>query len=334
MLKNNIFLGVMLSLGITTMVVLSRLTQARDGGYVDDMAIHTFVMLMAIWFLQLGLLNWKLHVRRIPNSTLRSVVDVILVSALVYLVLEVLLFVLDIPFVGRHIEHTEQRAYRWSFGRVLFWNTIYLWILYSQKNIEEKKNALLELGKVKQLALEARMSSFKEQLSPHFMFNSLNTLCSMTNDESVQSFVGRLAEVYRYTLTTREHSEVRLKDELDFTLAYWYIQKERFEDAIFIEVQFVTDTRLINIPPMALQTLVENAIKHNKATESFPLKVSIKEIDGEIEVRNNIQIKHKTVESIGVGLSNLSERYKLLYDKDIIIKEENGDFIVSLPICA
>ncbi len=330
-MRNNIILGIILSMGVTVMVMLPRLAMGRGAEYLDTIAINTFVMLVVTWFGHLWLLSYGRYRRLITTMWLRNILSIVVVTVVVYYLLELISPAIDTSDKGRIFEIVKNRIDRWGFWRVLVWNIIYHWILFSQMIIVEKNSAELKAASAEKLALETKLTSLGEQLSPHFMFNSLNTISSMTEDVAVQNFVERLAGVYRYLLTNRDKKSVPLKAELDFAQQYWYIQKERFADAIDLEVDIQSDLDTVQIPPMTLQTLLENAIKHNKATARTPLKVSIVECEEYLIISNQVQPKNVVAESTGIGLHNLTERYRLLYNKEVDITQ-NGHFIVKLPI--
>ncbi len=330
-MRNNIILGIILSVGITVMVMLPRLAMGRDAQYIDTIAINTFVMLSAIWFGHLWLLSSNRYKQFIPKVWTRNIISIVVMSIVVYYILELISLSFVTPERGIIYERLENRIERWSYIRVLAWSIIYHWIQFSQMIIMEKRSAELKASNAERLAMEAKLISLGEQLSPHFMFNSLNTISSMTEDVAVQNFVERLAGVYRYLLTNRDQKCVPLNTELDFALQYWYIQKERFGDAIDLNVEIQSDMKNIQIPPMTLQTLLENAIKHNKATIRNPLIVSITEQGESLVVANHVQPKTVITESTGIGLHNLAERYRLLFNKEVVITQ-NENFTIKLPI--
>ncbi len=329
--RNNIILGIILSLGITVMVMVPRFIFARGSEHIDTLALHTFLMLLITWFGHLWLLENKKWRQLISNTWLRSSISIILITIIIHIFLQLITPVLETTQMNEMFQRPLVLSQKWNFPRVLIWNIIYHWILFSQRIILEKKSAEIEIRRINELALEAKLSSLHEQLSPHFMFNSLNTLSSMTHDVSVQNFVDKLAGVYRYLLTNKDQKTVTVQNELDFALKYWHILKERLGSAIEINIAVESDLNTLIIPPMTLQTLIENAIKHNKATIREPLAVSIVEEKNHIVVSNYIQPKIALVGSNGVGLYNLTERYKLLFNKEVeVIKNEK--FTVKLPI--
>ena len=191
----------------------------------------------------------------------------------------------------------------------------------------------LENARLKQENLQARLSLLQEQISPHFLFNSLGTLRTMVQEPPAREFIQRLSEVYRYLLGSRMADMVELKAELDFTQAYLHILRERFEDALIADIQIPAAYYNKTIPPSTLQLLIENAVKHNVATIETPLRIRIF-VDGadRLVVSNSLQRKTVANESpgTGTGLSNIRERYRILTGSDISIKEEVDGFSVSV----
>ncbi|WP_368163564.1 sensor histidine kinase, partial [Bacteroides cellulosilyticus] len=173
--------------------------------------------------------------------------------------------------------------------------------------------------------------TLKAQINPHFLFNSLNVLSSLaySDAEKTNLFAKKLSGVYRYLLLTNNRPMVTLKEELAFLESYVFLEKIRFEDTLFIEIDEydLYGTRLII--PVSLQLLVENAIKHNIATLKNPLIIRIGFTDEGIMVSNNLQLR-SSVDRGGVGLGNLEKQYAL-YDKAIDIVESTTEFVVRVP---
>lgn len=191
----------------------------------------------------------------------------------------------------------------------------------------------LENAQLKQENLQARLSLLQEQISPHFLFNSLGALRSMVQEPPAREFIQRLSEVYRYLLGSRMADLVELKAELDFTRAYLHILRERFEDALIADIQIPAAYHNSKIPPATLQLLIENAVKHNVATVETPLRIRIyTEGPDRLVVSNSLQRKTVAngIPGTGTGLSNIRERYRILAGRDISIKEEADEFSVSV----
>ncbi len=200
--------------------------------------------------------------------------------------------------------------------------------------IREKQMNTLIIEQLKQKQLEANLSSLKEQMSPHFLFNSLHSLISIirTDESAAINFVIRLSEVYRYLLQHREHQTVSLHEELDFIQAYIYLLKVRFKNNIRVTVDIPSQFFPTRIPPLTLQLLLENAVKHNIASRTMPLEIGIGIENNMIVVGNNIQPKVSLETSHGFGLTSMEEQYRMLVQENIIIRSENQKFKVLLPI--
>ena len=190
----------------------------------------------------------------------------------------------------------------------------------------EKKLAIIEKEKI-----QYQYETLKAQINPHFLFNSLNVLSSLaySDAEKTNLFAKKLSGVYRYLLFTNNRPVVTLKEELAFLESYVFLEKIRFEDTLFIEIDEydLYGTRLII--PVSLQLLVENAIKHNIATLKNPLIVRIGFTGEGIMVSNNLQLR-SSVDRGGVGLGNLEKQYAL-YDKAIDIVKNATEFVVRVP---
>jgi two-component system LytT family sensor kinase len=196
------------------------------------------------------------------------------------------------------------------------------------------KTAELENIRLREEKSNAELAALKEQISPHFFFNTLNTLSSVIRTEKKSDsleFVDNLSQVYRYILESHRNDLVKIKDEIQFINAYFFLLGKRFAKKLILEIDMASDLLKTSIPPMSLQLLVENAIHHNTMTRSKPLKIRIYHQDENIVVQNNLQ-KKKSSESMGIGLPNLLQRYQLIARRDIIIHQTTEFFTVKLPV--
>ena len=217
-----------------------------------------------------------------------------------------------------------------SFFCTLTVVAIYESIYYMQQlrsSVEEK-----EL--LKRESLMAQLNALKTQVNPHFLFNNLNTLCSIIpeNPDQAVAFVQQLSKVYRHILEVKDEKSIPLKDEMAVLEAYAFLLKTRFGDNLEIDMQVDPKQMEDLIVPLSLQLLMENAIKHNIVSQDRPLKIIVKIIDGRLVVSNNLQKKNQIIESTGIGLTNIRNRYKLLTDKLILVSETLNDFTVSIPL--
>jgi two-component system, LytTR family, sensor kinase len=187
--------------------------------------------------------------------------------------------------------------------------------------------------KLREEKLIFQNETLKSQVNPHFLFNSLNTLSSLvgTQPELAEEFIGRFASIYRYILENGSKDRVPLEAELSFISDYFFLHKIRDDGKIQMEIK-IDNPANYEILPVSLQILVENAIKHNKATRESPLIISIYLERGYIVVRNNLQKMSVQMSSTRVGLRNLAERTNLTVHKALVVEETNSDFIVKIPL--
>ena len=181
---------------------------------------------------------------------------------------------------------------------------------------------------------QAELQVLTNEMDPHFLFNSLNTLNHLILNEPKQAhlFNNRLAQVYKYFLINKNKELISLADELEFIESYFYLLQIRHDNKLQLEAQLDEKSARVMIPPCSLQILVENAIKHNEFSDSTPLRIKVTINDQYLQVSNNIKPKLYAVNSTGIGLKNLSSRYKILFRKDITIATTRENFIVKLPL--
>jgi LytS/YehU family sensor histidine kinase len=207
-----------------------------------------------------------------------------------------------------------------SLGAVIF--TVLLWQTSLQREQQMREEKLI-----------FQNETLKNQVNPHFLFNSLNTLSSLISGqpEIAEEFIQRLSSIYRYILEYSSRDRVPLDTELAFIRDYFYLHQIRDDGKIQLEINAGTNNNS-EILPVSLQILVENAIKHNKATRESPLIISIGIEDNYVVVRNNLQKMGVQLRSTGIGLKNLSQRISLVTRKELIIEETGSEFIVKIPL--
>jgi len=199
----------------------------------------------------------------------------------------------------------------------------------------ESETEIVKNAQLNQAKAEAELEALKNQIDPHFIFNSLNTLSHLIENDSGKAklFNDHLADVYRYILQNKARDLVLLSEEIAFIEDYFSLIKIRFEDSITLDIQMdANDLQSYLIPPISLQTLVENAIKHNEYDERQPLIIEIRKEDHQLVVSNTLRKKASQRASSKIGLKNLRDRYELITGESISIKEGNDNFIVTLPI--
>lgn len=183
-------------------------------------------------------------------------------------------------------------------------------------------------------AASAKFDALKNQLDPHFLFNSLNVLTSLIeeNPEAATNFTTALSKVYRYVLEQKNKDLVTVAEELKFARLYMSLIEMRFEESIVFTIQNPIQNPDGKVVPLSLQLLLENAVKHNQVTPNKKLHITIQEEKGTLVVTNNIQTKQVVKESSGVGLKNIIQRYSLLTKKEVVIHNDNKHFVIAVPI--
>jgi hypothetical protein len=203
--------------------------------------------------------------------------------------------------------------------------------IYFYKHWQEKK---VTEQKIIAGTASAKFDALKNQLDPHFLFNSLNVLTSLIDEDpdQAQKFTTSLSKVYRYVLEQKNKDLVSVDEELAFARTYVRLLKMRFEDSIVFDIPDAAQNTEAKLVPLSLQLLLENAVKHNVVTQTRPLKVKVYEDQGNLIVTNNLQEKEVVKKSSGVGLRNIVQRYNLLTDREVRILKSAADFSVSLPL--
>jgi two-component system, LytTR family, sensor kinase len=225
-----------------------------------------------------------------------------------------------------HLIHQELRG--WLIGTnfgLLGGTLIFFYIQWNDAMKREQK--------LREENLIFQNQTLKNQVNPHFLFNSLNTLSSLvgTNPELAEKFTVRLADIYRYILENGSTDSVVLREELEFVQDYFYLHKIRDEDKISLAID-VPDTDGYRILPVSLQLLIENALKHNMATRSNPLEIHLYTEEDVMVVTNNRQPMASLPPSAGTGLKNLAERIRLTSGKELIIENNREAFTVKIPL--
>lgn len=206
-----------------------------------------------------------------------------------------------------------------------------VWITYLSLRTRERR--LMKESNLKREKIESQFEALKSQINPHFLFNSFNTLVAIIEEspDMAVSYVERLSDFYRSILQYRDKTVIPLEEELSMVQNYYYLLQERFGDNLKLIIQ--TKETEAYVPPLCIQMLVENAIKHNIVSTRKPLQITINQDDrGKLVVSNTMQPKRKKPQSTSFGLSSIIARYALLSDKRVQVKKNNQEFSVSLPL--
>ena len=292
-------------------------TIALGNGFINDYLSRRF--------------SWVDHTRK---RTILGVIGAILVNVILVFVLNYINFII----------YQKQDFSKFFSGEMGFFNWFSIniallisAILHAKGFIEEwKKSSRKEVVEQKLIAksANAQFESLKNQLDPHFLFNSLNVLSSLIdeNPNQAQRFTASMSKIYRYVLEQKDKELVTVAEEIEFAKTYCNLLKTRFEDSVSFEFK-VNETDLKSyVVPLSLQLLLENCIKHNFATSTKPLHIKIYSENGFLFIENNLQEREQMKESAGIGLSNIVQRYSLLTKQNVFIEKSEDFFKVKIPM--
>jgi len=281
----------------------------------------SFIMLMRKY-------DKELFTRKyIGYGIIGNIVASIIGIFLARLVLKVLIYKVSL---GVFLSEETPREYYISFLIAMVVALVFYAAYYYKYNKEKQ----VKEQKIIAGSASARFDALKNQLDPHFLFNSLNVLTSLIEEDphQAQNFTTSLSKVYRYVLEQKNKDLVTVDEELKFARTYVRLLKMRFEDSIIFDIPDNCSQPEAKIVPLSLQLLLENAVKHNVVTSSRPLHIKVFEENGMLVVSNNLQEKQVVKKSSGVGLQNIKQRYNILTDREMIIEKTEKNFSVSLPI--
>jgi len=217
---------------------------------------------------------------------------------------------------------------------IMFIDLMFIAIYYSTNLTKYWKKAIENNEQLKRENLIAKYEALKNQVNPHFLFNSLNTLSGVVEQkpELATDFIKKLSDIYRYVLEQSDKELVSIHDEMKFVEDYIFLSKMRFGESLVFNSDLSASNNIL-IVPLGLQMLVENAIKHNVISDKKPLKIEMEIEDGFVIVKNNLQ-KKNTISSgkEPLGMENLKKRYMYLSNVSLEVIESDKEFIVKLPI--
>ncbi|MFZ0490148.1 MAG: histidine kinase [Salegentibacter sp.] len=202
------------------------------------------------------------------------------------------------------------------------------------RNQQQLQAEMLRSAHLQKENFEAQLQNLKDQVNPHFLFNSLNVLGSLIykNQEQAVEFTRKLSDMYRSYLDNSNDPLIPLRKDLEVTKAYIYLLETRFGKAVEFRLNIATDMQELFLPPGAVQMLIENAIKHNGSTRKNPLVIHIYTEDDRLIVKNRLQARRNKIVSTKTGLKNIRSRYQFLTNQEVIITKSEEEFIVKLPL--
>lgn len=266
----------------------------------------------------------KITVKQIILSIVFTLVSVYLLSDLFFAVKHL---VMDIDKQNKFI--------LLYFFRDVFMAIVVLIFVYMIKVFYDKQAVLLENEKLLLENLQSQYQSLKNQVSPHFLFNSLTALKELIDDDpqNARKYVGHLSQVLRYTLQSNENQTVCLTDEIASVNSYIFLIKMRFGENLKVDFNINENYSNHRLPPMVIQTLIENAVKHNEVSKRNTLIIKLTTTENNsLVVTNNLRARITNEPGTGIGLSNLSKQYQLLCSKEIKISKAENEFRVEVPL--
>lgn len=323
-----IFPGILALYSFLNIIILEgdRLFQADLP--IDALFYIIFILCYLVWFS-----NWGIE--KLINSKFKRIHPLIsqfFISSLSVLIISLLSVSLTTFFLQEPFSYSSPNFLLTSgfvFRINLFLNCVNA-IYFFNKKYREKA---LEAEKLHSLNVEAKLESLHAQMNPHFFFNNLSALSVLIHEnvKLADAYLQKLSNIYRYVLKNKDQELVILSDEIDFLNNYIGLLSIRFQNALTFKIDI--DKRSLNyfIPPAVLQLLVENVVKHNYFTSSEPIEVIIKSDEDYILIRNKKQLKDSVEFSSGIGLQNITDRYKFL-GKEILLTDEMDVFMVQLPL--
>jgi sensor histidine kinase YesM len=237
-----------------------------------------------------------------------------------------------INFLGYEI---DMNRYAWCLIIGIFCNILATSLNEGAAFFEKWRRLVDESENLKKENLQSQLEGLKGQVNPHFLFNSLNSLSSLISEDpdKAEKFLDEMSKVYRYLLRTNEEGLTSLDSELQFIQSYFHLLKTRYGEGLDLETRIEHHFMDHQIPPLTLQMLVENAVKHNMILKDSPLRILIMTTNsGKLIVSNNLQRKDRKVASNRVGLANIVNKYRLMKQEDISVRDDGKEFAVVVPL--
>lgn len=335
--KNKTTLHLILFVGCIIISLVNEWTQTGNPLQSETLlyffTIYTYCLLMMIYGKQYFILFFKKY----PNKISKFIIPALLlfwigalIAALIIVAVGVFIWYFihgwDLSAFWNQLINNEAPYAAIQFGSwALFGSIAFFYVLWKHSYAREQK--------LREEKLIYQYETLKNQVNPHFLFNSLNTLSSLVtaSAESADRFINKLSTIYRYILENSQKDTVTLESEILFVKDYFFLQKIRDEEKINLEIK-LGDCPGCKILPISLQLLIENALKHNIATRENPLFIKIFREESYIVVENNLQKMTNISPSSKTGLKNLGERIRLMTGKELMVEETQNAFIVKLPL--
>lgn len=329
-----IVIGVLVFIVIGIIKYLNGGSFYREGAFVEDFVynqIYSVVLYgsnaLLIYYLVGKYKNEIFKLKHLSKGIIGGVLITLFSIFMLRLVNAVLLY-------GETLEtfvNGETPSYYYSS---LIISMVIILLFYGLYYYRHKQETKVKEQKIIAGTASAKFDALKNQLDPHFLFNSLNVLTSLIeeNPKAATKFTTALSKVYRYVLEQKNKDLVTVEEEINFAKLYISLIEMRFEDSIVFTLPDKIKNPEAKVIPLSLQLLLENAVKHNQIMPSKKLHISIEEGDGNLVITNNVQPKQVVKESSGVGLKNIRQRYAVFTNRPVTINESAAQFRISIPM--
>lgn len=300
------------------------------GEYIESMIFSIILyMVNAIWFFYL-IKKFKNDLFTFKKLGLALVGNILLSCLGVFLSRFIVLYYFN-DFPIQKVLDSQTIA---NYGQPILISLIVASVFYAVWYYKYRQETKVKEQKIIAGTASAKFDALKNQLDPHFLFNSLNVLTSLIEEDpyQAQKFTTSLSKVYRYVLEQKNKDLVSVDEELQFAKTYVRLLKMRFEDSIVFDIPEKSENPEAKIVPLSLQLLLENAVKHNVVTPQKPLRIKVFEREGMLHVSNNLQEKQVVKKSTGVGLQNIQQRYAILSSRQVEIDKTTTEFSIQLPM--
>lgn len=299
--------------------------------YVDvfNEILFTFISLLLLFWINARIFRFGTPLVRVTKG--KMILSFLLTWAFSSLLGQLFVWLhheFDIPAIDAMVHHYLHPLRDLIIAGIIVGNNYIMHLIHKQQCI------VVEIEELRTESVRNQYESLKNQLNPHMLFNTLNTLQSLIRESPVKAleYTHELSRVLRYTLQPNDVQSVSLAEEIEFAEAYIFLMKMRYEENLIFKVDIDKGMSELRLPPLSVQLLIENAIKHNEISNKNPLTISIRTEGSTLIVCNRIQAKRQPSAGQGIGLDNLAKRYRLLWQKDITISVENNMFCVRLPL--
>lgn len=317
--------------------------------FVKDKTLHSFLQSLGIsvmYTLALGYGNFALNTflnknypweKKTKKRAIISVVSILVLNVIMVYLCNYINFVLIQGGMTTEEFFSDKTInfINWFYINIALLISAFLHAKSFMEDLKKSRDIAVTEQKIIANSANAQFESLKNQLDPHFLFNSLNVLDALIEEDPIkaQKFTNDMSKVYRYVLDQKDKELVTVEEELDFAKRYCELLKTRFEDSVNFEFQVSEDVKQQFVVPLSLQLLLENAIKHNHATSKKPLNIKIFSENGLLCIENNLQQREVLKDRDGIGLSNIANRYSILNKtENVLVEKSEQHFKVKIPI--